>query len=630
MIPDWWLRSLLELWREVAAGQVDFWLTARWMGQNLALAFVIFLADLALGTTLLRLLRVRFPARLHGAVAIGLGAGAQCVLLMLLAMAGLLYRPAVIALTAVSILAGAVLLRTRRGRWSLFGWTSSLRSAWLAAIVPVALLLAAAQMMPVMEFDATMYHAASARWYAESHSLAYHPGIRFNAQPHLPMLGYTRHLILAGEDLGIKLFNLELLLALGLALAHFARRRHVSPAWPILLMASSPVFLWVAQIEYADLAMAVWLGLAAVLALEKARPDHAGSVRPSELAVTGLLLGFSASSKLQGAVMAAFFLLALVVQWRRLKPAIAVAMTVAALGLPWWVRSFIATGSPAAPFFLPGNADAEQLFRVSAAYGAGRGLREFVTLPWDAIAQSPYIFADPFVFGPALLIVALAIPAAAVIRRRPSRSLQFLLVAFVPFLLFWFRSAQVMRYLAAELPLLALMFTSAVGALRLRRSLLLPLGMAAAIGVAVPCPLVRFRSLPPVRYAEKERVLAEALRYYPAARYLNSITAPGDRVYLWFSEEVRYYVRARSYGDWFGSMRYGAIGAPGSTPAALAERMRGLGFRYILGSRSRMARGGTIYSNEFLESGFVRRSGPLPPGVRQVFTDGDFVLWQIE
>jgi hypothetical protein len=620
MIPDWWLPNLHALWSDLTAGQFDLWLIVRWMGQNLTLTGLIFLADLILGTWLLRGLRIRLAPRLQAASAIGLGAGASCLLLMGLALLGLLNRPAVFVLTGASLALGIPLLRRRRDRRLVFGWLAVLRSPWLAAIVPAGLLLVSGQLMPVMEYDATMYHAASARWYGESGSLAYHPGIRFNAQPHLPVLGYVRQLHLLGDDLGLKLFNLELVFALGMALAHFSRRRRLSGAWPLLFCASSPLFVWMTQVEFADLAMCVWFALAAVVALEPAQ-------RPW---LTGILLGFSAASKLQGLVMAAFFLLALLVKWRRLQPAIAAGLAVAAVGLPWWVRSFAATGSPAAPFFLAHNADAAQLFNVSSRYGVGKGIREFFSLPWDAVAQSPYIFADPFAFGPPLLLVVLAIPAAAILRRRPSRSLQFLLVAFVPFLFFWFRSAQVMRYLAAEMPLLAMLFTSAAAALRLRRQLLVPLGLAAAIGLAAPCAVIRFRALPPVTFAEKERLLAETLRYYPAVRHLNSIAGANDRVYLWFCEEARYHVRPRSFGDWFGSLRYGEIGEPGAAAAQLTRRLRGLGFRYILGSRSRMARGGSIYSQEFLASGFVRPQGTLPPGVKQVFSDGDYVLWQIE
>lgn len=618
-LPEWWLPSATALWRDIAQGHYNLTLLARWWAQGVFFSLAICAADFLAGFALLAVARVRMPSRLHAAAAVALGAGLNGMLVFALGLLRRIDFHWVLAATVLSALPGLWLLRHRGPRRRALVWMASLRSWKLAIAVPFLAVLTFALFLPVLEYDATMYHTAAARWYEDTHRIGFHAGIRFNAQPHLPALLYLRHALLLGDDVLIKLFNVEMAIALGLALGHFARRKRISAAWPLLFAACSPVYAWVAQIEYSDFAMSAWFGVASVLAISSA---------PAW--VTGLVLGFAAASKLQGMVMVAILGVAYLITRRDWRSTAILAGGVIAVGAPWWIRSQIHTGSPAAPFFLGPNFDAEQLFRVSASYGAGRGLLEFLQLPWNAVALAPYKFADPFSFGPGLLMLIVAGLSVAILRKRPSRDTIFVALAFLGFAIFWFRTGQVMRYLSAAMPLLAILFALAAAALRLRERLLIPLALAATVATFLPFAPVRFRSLPPVTFDDKERMLAETLRYYVAARELNRVALPTERAYLWFCEDARYYVRAHSFGDWFGTLRYGAIGPPGATPQQLLVSLRGAGFRYLLVDRDRALRGGTIYSNEFLQSGFARAGGALPPGLAQIYSDGRYVVWRIE
>lgn len=617
MIPPWFSWHLQLLSRSLSAGEWDLWLLARWTVQCVGLALLIALADLLAGSAILAALRVRLPARLRGAAAIAAGAGASATLLLALGLAHRLTFRWVLAATLVSALPGLWMLRSRRGRWFVFGPYAALGSWWWIVLAPAALLHVWALMMPVMEFDATMYHQASARWYEERRSLEYHPGIRFNAQPHLPVLLFLRHRILFRDDTVVKLVNLTFTVALCFAMAHWARRRRIPAGWPLAFLGLSPAFVWIAQLDYADFAMTAWFAVAVVLLLERRPP----------LVVAAFVLGCAAASKLQGTMMAGILGLAYLAYRRDWRPVAVLAGGVVAVSLPWWIRSYVHTGSPVAPFLLIDSPEPQYLFELSRQYGAGRDLLALLRLPWNAIVAPPTIFADTFAMGPVLMI-ALA-GGLACIRKKPSRETLFLIALFGAYLLFWFRTGQVMRYLAALLPVLAMLFASTVAALRAPRWAL-NLFAAGALAVSLlPSPLVRFCALPPVRFEEKEMLLARWLSYYPAARELERAASPGERTYLWFAEESRYYIPTYSIGDWFGPLRYGEIGSYGERPQTIVDRMRRARFRYLLIDRQ-MAEKRALYGEPWLSSGLVRRGGPLPLGLEQLYSDERYVLFRLQ
>jgi hypothetical protein len=617
VIPPWFVWHWKLLSRDLAAGHFDLFLLARWTAQCLGLALLIGLVDLLLGAAILKILGVRLPGRLRGGAALAAGAGASAMLMLALGLTHRISTPWVLGVTVLAALPGAWLLGSARGRWFVFGPFGALRSRWWLALAPLAVMHLWSLMMPVMEFDATMYHQAAARWYEEQGSLAYHAGIRFNAQPHLPILLFLRRRILFADDTTLKLVNLTFVLALYLALAHWARRLRVSSVWPAAFLALSPVFVWVASLDYADFAMTAWFAVAVVLLLER---------RPA-LGVAAFVLGCAAASKLQGTLMAGVLGLAYLVYRRDWRPVAMLAAGVAAVSAPWWIRSFVHTGSPVAPFFLIGNPEPGYLFELSRQYGDGRGLIALMKLPWNAMMRSPAIFADTFAMGP---VLALALVAGMFsIRRKPASETLFLLALFGGYLLFWFWTGQVMRYLAAMLPVLAMLFAAGVAALRAPRWLALPFAILAAAASVLPSPLIRYRTLPPVRFEEKRILLAQWLPYYRAARYLESVAAPEERTYLWFTEESRYYIPTYSVGDWFGSLRYGEIGAYGERPQTMIDRLRRARFQYVLIDRFSAAKHG-LYGEPWLSSGLIRRGAPLPYGLRQLYSDERYVLYRLQ
>ena len=617
---QWWLSQAGELLAPGRWTLPELWLLLRWAGQNLLETGAVIAADALAGAVLLARIRPRLPVRLRGAVALTLGGGLSGMLIFGLGLFGWIYPSSILCLTLLAALSGLWLLVTRRGRWHAGGWLLALRprGGWLLLALLLFSLQTLEWLMPVLDFDSGLYHAASARWYQQTHQLAYHSGIRFHAQPHLPALLYLRQLELF-DDQRIKLINLEFALALVLAVAHVAHRCRVPAPLALGLVGLSPVFWWMSRTEYADFAMAAWFAVGAALLLER-RP------RP---ALGGLALGLAGASKVQGLLMAALFGSCYVLGRRRWREAVPLAAAAILCGLPWWLRSWRHTGSPLYPFFTD-SPDTAALFQVSARYGLGRDWLAFLRLPWDAFVGDYRVFADPYPFGPALLLLAAAV-AGAVLGRRSLVGLAVPLAAFSFYLGFWFRTGQVMRYLAAWLPVIAMMIVLALRHWCGVRARLAPLAVAlGATGASLwSLTVIRVASLPPVRMADRESLLAAQLPHYAAVRELNRVRQPDERTYLLFCEDARYHVDGPSYGDWFGEYRYGWAGNAATTPAELVARLRSAGFDYLLVDRIRARTGGQLYSAEFRRSGLVETGQPLPEGLQLIYTDGRHVLCKI-
>ncbi|MCL5744148.1 MAG: glycosyltransferase family 2 protein, partial [Acidobacteria bacterium] len=390
--------ALLRTASQIQSPLVDGWLLVRWAVQSYFLTLLIILADLAFGLASVRMLfrpaAWRLPPALTAAVALALGSGLASVGMFMLGLAHRLNERSVLALTGSMALAGIVGIDWRRAlRWtSRFSLTLRVSSTnrklaltVLLLTLPVIAFHAADLMMPVLDFDSTMYHMRAARLYHETGSIPYHDGIRFNAQPHLPVLLYLRHWFLLGNAGLAKLANVEFTLILVLVLVFAARALRWRDSWilGLLFMGASPVLCWSAKTEYADFAMTAYFALGAMLIWRQFQHPRSDLALPA-----GLALGFAGACKYQGLVLAAaacaaFLLAAVVARMPRrqvLRTVGMLALGVLLVGAAWWLRSWINTGTPFYPFFTPAGSseDARGLFEVNKVYGPGRTLAAFL------------------------------------------------------------------------------------------------------------------------------------------------------------------------------------------------------------------------------------------------------------
>lgn len=632
--PYWWFEHLESLRKFLAGAPFDWWLLARWAVQNLLLSGSILLADLLAGAALLKMAtRGRYlPPALRAAGALAAGSGMAGTGIFLLGVAGLISRTAALALTCAMGLAGVLILqRLRAWRWT-FCWVRSMRTGRGGAVVlvlllPVLVLHVADLLMPVLEFDARMYHMTAAKYYRDSGGLPYLPAVRYNAHPHLPVLLLLRGWLLAGDDALGKLVNLEYAAMIVLVMVYAARELRWKDAWVagVLFIAASPVFCWTAKSEYADLPQSAYVTVAGACLFHGLRRRSEAAVIPA-----GLALGFAGASKLHGLVMAACAVAAFSATaaglwgWKRTARLVVVlGLLTAAPGVGWWTRSWVHTKSPVAPFFLRDHSEVDAHFQVNYGYGRGHDWKAFLMLPWRMVAEPPPTFADLYSFGPQGLLLACAgLLMLVTARWRPPREVLFLLLLCFAFTLFWFRTGQVMRYLASLLPLAAILFLMAMKRFRATRLAALPLlAILGLPGPVVSSSVIRQELPPPVTYDQKDRTIASVLPELFALRALNREAKAGDRVYLLFCEDYRYYLDPPASGDWFGPYNYRWLSQGLTAPEDFVERVRRLGFRFVSTDLTRVARHGGVFQLPF---GDFRL-----PGARVVYHDGRYVVLEL-
>ena len=631
-------RSVPALLENLGDSSFDAWLLLRWTVQALLISAAVLAADYLTGAGLLSALPIRLPGRLRPLAALTLGIAVQGLVLFALGLSGLLTKNAVRWGTLLLGLAGLCVM-WRRGvigrclplaasTWRPRRWWPSL------LIAPLVVVFVADLMQPVAEGDSTMYHMAAARWYRDHQALPYHSEIRFNAQPHLSVLLYLRHWLITGEDTLLKLFNLELTLLLVAATLAGLKELRIRQRWlPLMLIASSPVFVWVMKIEYADLALTAFTGAGGVLLIAALRRQSLPLA-----ALAGVALATAGAIKLQGLILAAALLLVFAVTawrtawpWRRWVWALAMASGAIVLwGAGWWIRSWLATGSPAYPFFSD-TPELGRLMAVNTTYGFGRDLWAMLLLPWRAMTVRPVHFADAYTFGPALAL-AVASGVALVWRRRLTPALAFTGGALAIFFLFWFFSGQVMRYWASTLVLQALWiaagFSAAAPPVWLGRWLVAALAGCTALNCAITSPTLRNGWPPPVRWAQKETVQAESLRYYRAARAVNAAAGPGERTYAMYCEDAKFHLRGAHAGDWFGDHGYFWLSYEARSEAEVVGRLRQAGYRLVLLDRERGKLRAGMFGFDFMHSE-VMRVGGTPAGTVRIYDDGQYAAFRI-
>jgi hypothetical protein len=260
----------------------------------------------------------------------------------------------------------------------------------------------------------------------------------------------------------------------------WAREAGASHEWSWVaaaMVASAPTVVEVAGSGYVDLALSLYVALAI-----RALARWSGAPEPSALAELALMLGFALATKLTAAFIVLFCALVILVRSRspapdagrrRLAAGLSALAGAIALGSPWYLRTWVRTGSPVFPFFahiLPGHApgwDRERsamLVRFNAHYGGvDKGPLDYLLSPLSLSlsGQREVAVAYEGVLGVAFLVGAgLAVWAF----RRLDPSLRLAAVAAGAFFLWWLSAAQVLRYLFPALPLLAVA-TAGAGAI---------------------------------------------------------------------------------------------------------------------------------------------------------------------
>ena len=626
-------------------------------------AGAVLLAAQVPGTAVIRLLRATpstWAELILYRTATGLGALAYLVF----GLAGLhLYTAAYLRILVGALLVtGAVWLALRgeqRGPRVASSRTSPLDRAgrgdaiWKAVTLVALVIALIGALAPEREYDALWYHLGFPRLWLERGYLTDQPQEYVALYPMTWELLYGAALSLGGP-IAAKLLHFTMLPLLGLLIFHTARRvlPRTSPWAAVAFFVTIPTVLWEATTAYVDLGLTLYAGLAGFALFRYA----AGARARSWLLLAAVQLGLALATKHLGglilvvATAGLFLFLCRRDGLRRVVGPVALLVAVALLiALPWYLRSWLATGNPVFPelyglFGAPPDrwdaaADAA-LNRFEAYFGRARTPLYLLTLPWDVTVHAAR-------YGGALGPLFLLLLPVLLLARRP-RTLPLVLIV-LAYGALWASplSNFQLRFLLPVTPLLALMAAAGLG----RLAALLRAGRLswARPVVTGSVAALLFLNLPPfIPLHEADRVgwegwlthvtrrvpigvvlgvrseenyLGLAVPSYRAWRYINS-HLPADARILTFSGGDNFYSRRDRL--WVNALqaRVAVWGSPAGAERRALQALADLKISHVLVDKTELATLSAA-SVAIAEPSFRRRWLALQ------YEDGRFALYRI-
>ncbi len=220
-------------------------------------------------------------------------------------------------------------------------------------------------------------------------------------------------------------------------------------------------------------------------------------------------------------------------------------------------------------------------------HGVGRSAGSLLTLPWSLVFRQSAFDAEARISP----LFGLAIPILIVAGWK-SRAIGLLSAIGLAYVVFWFSSAQILRYLLPALPLLSLAIAATADRIvGLARAARWTDSRAFASGVAVLLVLpgwsyslatVKERGWPPTSAAGRRAFLVENRRSYPAYEFLNATRGRNYAVYAYREQCMTYFADGAFVGDYFGPGRYSRVEACWDDGEALYRSLKEVGATHLL------------------------------------------------
>lgn len=606
-----------------------------------ALLGALALAAYAIGRRITRRL-VFHSAWEEASLCTALGLGAIAYLVFFLGLAHRIDRPsfllAMAALVAISWREVARAARAalgavrRQGRAESAGHPASgeradssgrpARGRAIAIAVAALFLLAPVFLLPLyppIAWDAIAYHLPYAKACAESGTLALNPYLHFPVLPQVAEMLFAAAL-LVGDDLLAQLTQFLYLTLLTIGCVAFGRRHFSQRAglWGAALLVGNSQVIWLSSIGYVDIGLAAYVTLGFFAFWTWRESGERGW-----LLLAGAFCGLAAGTKYLGLFAATIVLLAVLAtpgRGRRLTNALAFGALAAAVASPSYVRNALLTGNPVFPFLgrifgysYWSAADVRWAHDdVIAQHGVGRGLLSLLTLPWHLVANQVVLDAEERISP----LYGLTIPIMVVVGLR-WRRIGFLYALGLAYVVAWFFSAQLLRYLIPALPVMGVAMAAALdralpAALpaapraappasatspetspprppllaRLVRRVPLATPLVALVlaspGIWFALRTMREWGLPPTSAAARDRHIVRYRPSYPAYEFLNATRGADYAVYAYHEWCMTYFADGVFMGAWVGPARYADIEPHWDDGEALYTALRRLGATHFL------------------------------------------------
>lgn len=571
---------------------------------------------------------------------ITLGLGVIAYLVMFLGLLGQLHRSWLIA----GLLLGLIACYPVWFRWArdlpllpqklrAFG-TGRIALVILGIMIVLALSvpMLAQPLYPPGGFDATMSHLPAAKEYAEKHALVFTPYLRYPVLPQTNQMLFTLALLLY-DDILAQLVELLMMVTLVASVIAFGQRYFSTRVglWAAALLLGNPLVLWLGSLAYIDMGVTFFVTTTvyAFWNWVQSRAQH-------WLVLSAVLCGFAVGTKSPPLFFLGILtIVALYISLRERKylPPVLFATIAFLVAAPWIGRSFYYTGNPIFPlfydtfgrFFGYGHSRPEYytgMAEAIAATGIGTTFTSLITLPWH-LAFNQVAFQVETVISP---IYFYALPLLLIFGTTSAR-IRALLALVLAYTLFWFYTAQGMRFLVTILPLLSLATAAAFdGTLRwlpvvhklTNYRVITALGFAvlAFPGWTYSDQRLRASGKLPVTQEQRDTYLTRQYPSYPAYKLLKSLKGRNYTLYSMQDENLAYFVDGVYKGDYFGPARYARIFPKLLDGQQLYRQLKSMEADYFLVNHARLKL--KLSEDSFFKSHF-----------KQIYGSGNIQLFEL-
>lgn len=556
-------------------------------------------------------------------LSLGLGLLALTYLTLGLGLVGLLYRGVGWLLILLPIVAAfrdtRAVLEEGRALVSGNEKTSPASLALAVVLAPILLGTLWLALAPVSAHDALVYHLNLPKHYVAGHRVAPLAMNVYSGMPHNLEILSTLAYLTGGETSAVVMdFAVRLIVCWGVyALA----RRFLSPPGSLLaviLFLLNPVVTSARTVGNIDLGMALFF-LLAVLAVSKAQALPKGRAAWLPALFCGYLMGCKYTGVFFAASGIVFLLFALPRSETRRwgVPALLLLAPVA----PWLVRNLAATGNPLYPLF-PSVFESrewdavlgQQLVRWQRSMGMGRGIADYLLLPWNVFLESQmgrgYRYFDG-VLSPLPLVF---LPFVVRLKNRGlwGRLLGLCVIPFAG----WAATSQQVRFLIPILPLISVTTAAVIWSLD-HEGFGSTKGRFRAFGISLTLafltlfqlPLISrnvARALPAVAgNTSREAYLSEVIQPHAVIRRANEVLPPTARVLMIWENRGYYLERPYLADSFFEASQIARLAARAGSPAAFAESLRSRGVSHVIYNHGLGQYFQTLYPREY--GVFLRR-----------------------
>jgi 4-amino-4-deoxy-L-arabinose transferase-like glycosyltransferase len=467
--------------------------------------------------------------------------------------------------------------------WLLGGFASA------AVLLPFFIL----PLYPPTTWDSTMYHLAHAKIYVQNHALTFTPYIRYSLFPQIIEMLFTL-MLMVYDDVMAQLTQFLMMVLVAIALYAWGLRFFTARVglWSAALWLGTPLVIWLSASAYIDIGLTLFvlLGTYAFYCWQNSGDNK-------WLILTAVFCGLAAASKYTGLFFVAIYSLIAAIYLLRRRQFMEIFLFAGVtfiIAVPWYLRGYYYSGNPFLPYFSEifghGYMSPEDIHGIldeQRSHGINRTFGNLLLLPWH-LAFNQWLFDTPAPLG---FGISLAIPLLiiGILKNYHVRQLSVIAVAY---LLFWFFSFQMSRFLLPILPMLSLAAMAIVDHLigdRIRGcyalQILLIIGPTFALlfpGWAYALYIISQNGLPPVTAEQRDAFLSRMLLPYEAISHLNTLHGNDYVLYVLYAENMAYFVNGFFLGDWIGPARYSRVLSKFSSGAALYDELKAMNVDYFL------------------------------------------------